>query len=144
MKRDGSEFPIELTITRIGEADPPMFTGFMRDITARKAYEEERERLLELERVARLDADQSRGQLAAILSGVADAVTAQAPDGTAAVRERLGGRDPRLRLRGGAAGGARRRARQAVRAARRGRASRSRPSACRAGSRSRRAAARRT
>ncbi len=82
MKRDGSEFPIELTITRIGEADPPMFTGFMRDITARKAYEEERERLLELERIARLDADQSREQLAAILSGVADAVTAQAPDGT--------------------------------------------------------------
>lgn len=82
MRRDGSEFPIEITITRIGEAEPPMFTGFMRDITSRKAYEEERERLLELERVARLDADQSRGQLAAILSGVADAVTAQAPDGT--------------------------------------------------------------
>jgi len=80
-RRDGSEFPIELTITRIGEADPPMFTGFIRDITARKAYEDDRERLLELERVARLDADQSRGQLAAILSGVADAVTAQAPDG---------------------------------------------------------------
>ena len=82
MKRDGSEFPIELTITRIGEADPPMFTGFVRDITSRQAYEEERDRLLELERVARADADQSRGQLAAILSGVADAVTAQAPDGS--------------------------------------------------------------
>lgn len=81
MRRNGSEFPIELTITRIGETEPPMFTGFMRDITASKAYEEERERLLELERVARLDADQSREQLAAILSGVADAVTAQAPDG---------------------------------------------------------------
>ncbi len=81
MRRDGSEFPVEITITRIGESDPPMFTGFMRDITTRKAYEEERERLLELERIARLDADQSRGQLAAILSGVADAVTAQAPDG---------------------------------------------------------------
>ena len=82
MKRDGSEFPIELTITRIGEAEPPMFTGFIRDITRRKAYEDERDRLLELERVARADADQSRGQLAAILSGVADAVTAQAPDGS--------------------------------------------------------------
>ena len=82
LRRDGSEFPIELTITRIGEADPPMFTGFIRDITSRRAYEEERERLLELERIARTDADQSRGQLAAILSGVADAVTAQAPDGS--------------------------------------------------------------
>jgi PAS domain S-box-containing protein len=59
-----------------------MFTGFIRDITTRQAYEEERERLLELERVSRADADQSRGQLAAILSGVADAVTAQAPDGS--------------------------------------------------------------
>ena len=82
MKRDGSEFPIELAITRIGEADPPMFTGFIRDITTQQAYEEDRERLLELERVARMDADQSREQLAAILSGVADAVTAQAPDGS--------------------------------------------------------------
>ena len=36
MRRDGSEFPIELTITRIGEADPPMFTGFMRDITGQQ------------------------------------------------------------------------------------------------------------
>lgn len=82
IRRDGSEFPIELTITRIGQTDPPMFTGFIRDITTRQASEEERERLLELERVARADADQSRGQLAAILSGVADAVTAQAPDGS--------------------------------------------------------------
>lgn len=82
MRRDGSEFPIELTIIRIGEADPPMFTGFIRDITSRQAYKEERERLLELERVARADADQSGGQLTAILSGVADAVTAQAPDGS--------------------------------------------------------------
>lgn len=35
MRADGSEFPVELTITRIG-AEPPIFTGFLRDITERK------------------------------------------------------------------------------------------------------------
>ncbi len=81
MRADSTEFPIELTITRIGLADPPMFTGFIRDITERKAAEQERERLHESERLARFDADRAREQLTAILSGVADAVTAQAPDG---------------------------------------------------------------
>lgn len=40
MKRDGSEFPIELAITRIGMQKPPMFTGFIRDITDRKLSDE--------------------------------------------------------------------------------------------------------
>jgi PAS domain S-box-containing protein len=40
MRRDNSEFPVELAITRIGSHEPPMFTGFMRDITERKQAEE--------------------------------------------------------------------------------------------------------
>jgi PAS domain S-box-containing protein len=32
MRADGSEFPIELTVTRVAR-DPPLFTGFIRDIT---------------------------------------------------------------------------------------------------------------
>ena len=36
----GSEFPAELTITRIPGDGPPMFTGFVRDITERKRVEE--------------------------------------------------------------------------------------------------------
>jgi PAS domain S-box-containing protein len=32
MRSDGSEFPIELTVTRVAR-DPPLFTGFIRDIT---------------------------------------------------------------------------------------------------------------
>jgi PAS domain S-box-containing protein len=32
MRADGSEFPIELTMTRVA-GDPPMFTGFIRDVT---------------------------------------------------------------------------------------------------------------
>jgi PAS domain S-box-containing protein len=67
MRADGEEFPIELAVNRIAEADPPMFTGTIRDITARLQAEQERE--------------EARRQLEAILQGVADAVTAQGPDG---------------------------------------------------------------
>ena len=38
-RRDGSEFPIELTITRIDLEGQPMFTGYLRDITSRKKAE---------------------------------------------------------------------------------------------------------
>jgi PAS domain S-box-containing protein len=81
MRADGSEFPVELAINLIAGSEPPMFTGTVRDITHRRRAEEEREDLLRLEQLARLDATQARDQLQAILSGVADAVTAQAPDG---------------------------------------------------------------
>ncbi len=41
MRADGSEFPVELAITRIPLEGPPSFTGFLRDISARKQAEEE-------------------------------------------------------------------------------------------------------
>jgi PAS domain S-box-containing protein len=81
MRADGSEFPVELAINLIAGTEPPMFTGTVRDITSRRRADDEREEWLRLEQVARLDATQARDQLQAILSGVADAVTAQAPDG---------------------------------------------------------------
>jgi PAS domain S-box-containing protein len=81
MRADGSEFPVELAINRIAGSKPPMFTGTVRDITTRRTAEREREELLRLEQLARVDATQARDQLEAILRGVADAVTAQAPDG---------------------------------------------------------------
>ncbi len=34
---DGTEFPIELTVTRWGEVSPPVFVGFIRDLTEREA-----------------------------------------------------------------------------------------------------------
>jgi PAS domain S-box-containing protein len=40
MRADGREFPVELTITRIELDGPPMFTGFIRDISARKRREQ--------------------------------------------------------------------------------------------------------
>jgi PAS domain S-box-containing protein len=39
MRADGTEFPVELAITRIELEGPPMFTGFIRDITHRKRRE---------------------------------------------------------------------------------------------------------
>jgi PAS domain S-box-containing protein len=36
MHKNGAEFPVELTITRIGLPGPPTFTGYLRDITDRK------------------------------------------------------------------------------------------------------------
>jgi PAS domain S-box-containing protein len=81
MRADGSEFPVELAVNPIAGTNPPMFTGTVRDITDRRKAEREREELLQLEQLARVDATQARDQLEAILRGVADAVTAQAPDG---------------------------------------------------------------
>lgn len=46
-RADGYLFPIELTMTRIATEGPPMFTGFIRDITDRKRSEEEMRLLIE-------------------------------------------------------------------------------------------------
>jgi PAS domain S-box-containing protein len=57
LRADGTEFPVELSITRIPLPGPPMFTGYLRDITARKQAEQEREELLQREQAARADAE---------------------------------------------------------------------------------------
>jgi PAS domain S-box-containing protein len=41
MRADGSEFPVELTITRIDVDDGPLFSGYLRDITDRKRADAE-------------------------------------------------------------------------------------------------------
>ena len=41
VRADGSEFPVELAITRIPLEGPPSFTGYLRDITDRKRAEHE-------------------------------------------------------------------------------------------------------
>ena len=45
-RADGSRFPVELTITRVGRREPPLFAGFLRDITSRHEAEAERGRLV--------------------------------------------------------------------------------------------------
>lgn len=41
MRADGSEFPVELTITRTGRPEAPAFTGYLRDITDRQRAAQE-------------------------------------------------------------------------------------------------------
>jgi len=54
LHRDGTEFPVELTVSRIADADPPLFTGYVRDMTSIRRAEAEliagRERLAHIVR----------------------------------------------------------------------------------------------
>ncbi len=40
LRADGTEFPVEIAVARIPSPGPPLFTGFVRDITQRKQAEE--------------------------------------------------------------------------------------------------------
>jgi PAS domain S-box-containing protein len=59
MRADGSVIPVELTIARVGHRRPPVFAGFLRDITERRRTREELGRLLEREHQARLAAEEA-------------------------------------------------------------------------------------
>jgi hypothetical protein len=76
MHKNGTEFPVELTITRIGLPGPPTFTGYLRDITQRKRAEVElrasRARLVEIadaerRRIQRNLHDGAQQRLSAVL-----------------------------------------------------------------------------
>ncbi len=46
MRADGSEFPVEVVITRADLPGPPLFCGYLRDITERKLRERDQARLM--------------------------------------------------------------------------------------------------
>jgi PAS domain S-box-containing protein len=59
MRADGSEFPVEVAISKVDVPGPPLFTGYLRDITQRKRAEQElRETMETLRRT-----DEQRQQL---------------------------------------------------------------------------------
>ena len=64
LRSDGTEFPVELTISRISGDGPPVFTGFVRDITARRRAEADRAELLAREQRARAAAETAEGRAA--------------------------------------------------------------------------------
>ena len=63
IRSDGQQFPVELAVTQIAGANPPMFTGYLRDIT-------ERQKAQEVER-----------RLAAIVESSEDAIISKSLDG---------------------------------------------------------------
>jgi PAS domain S-box-containing protein len=105
MRRDGTQLPVELTITRITLPGPPTFTGYLRDITDRVLAEQElrasRARLVEVadaerKRIQRNLHDGAQQRLTSVLLtlGRLRAVAAQ-PDGllTFAIDELAAGLD---------------------------------------------------
>jgi len=64
MRRDGSEFPVEVAVERVDIDGAPMFTGFLRDVSERRAGEAERARLLLSEQAARARAEAAQQKLA--------------------------------------------------------------------------------
>jgi PAS domain S-box-containing protein len=63
MRADGTEFPVEVSITRVPVADAALFTAHVRDISERVRADEERAALAEKERIARIAAETSAEQL---------------------------------------------------------------------------------
>ena len=70
MRADGSEFPVELVLTRIGDSDPPAISAAVRDISERKL------------------ADQRATRLAGIVESTHDAIVVADPDGTIVIWNR--------------------------------------------------------
>jgi PAS domain S-box-containing protein len=60
MRADGSTFPAELTVTRVGTLEPPLFAGFVRDVTDRREAEAERRGLLKEAVAARASEEAAR------------------------------------------------------------------------------------
>src|SRR4051794_17599651 len=63
VRRDGSTIPIELAVTRIPGSDPPIFTGYVRDISDR------------------IEAERIRAHLAAVVENTSEAVMSKDLDG---------------------------------------------------------------
>ena len=45
LRADGAEFPVELTVTRLPDHEPPVFAGFLRDLGDRDVNQRENARL---------------------------------------------------------------------------------------------------
>ncbi|MGH7385568.1 MAG: PAS domain S-box protein, partial [Candidatus Rokuibacteriota bacterium] len=57
LRADGSEFPVELTVTRAGTEEPPAFNAYVRDLTAHKRAETARTSLeMQLQQAQKMEA----------------------------------------------------------------------------------------
>jgi len=60
MRASGAEFPVELAIVRLPGAEPPLFSGFIRDLSLHRSTDEALRTLAESNAAARADADRAR------------------------------------------------------------------------------------
>lgn len=69
MRADGSEFPVELAITRVPTGGPPVFTAYLRDLSERQRLEGARALLLDASAVllSTLDADEMLRALSSVI-----------------------------------------------------------------------------
>jgi len=69
LRRGGEEFPVELLITQVAHAEPPLFTGYLRDLTG--ARQASAELIASRERLARIARTLQASFLPAVLPEVA-------------------------------------------------------------------------
>lgn len=95
LRADGTEFPVEASITPIQVDGPPLFTGHLRDITERKQREQERERVA----ASLAEANRRKDEFLAMLAHELRNPLAPIHNSVEALRQGGGGNERELALR---------------------------------------------